>query len=368
MTSAKLIKIDKLKFCLDLYVFPRYAVTKGHEHKAFIPYANLDNNRTDKASKEAQSLKAKPTPLNRPHLTDEARTNSTSNILLNSGPQNPTTMDDRHLVLHATVESIDAMGKKVKLSKGFEHYGLSDEIEFEYCIYALGSIMPRSLQMDAKTLSNGTKASGCNWLQHRQKVIENSEKVIIAGGGALGIQLATDIANHYPNKRVTLIHSRDKLLPRFDPQMHDIIMEALNKFNVDVILQDRVQLGDNTHVDFDGHVEEKRIFTSSGKRLECDLLLLCTGQKPNSDLIKALSPTSVDEQSGLVKVTRSMQLAGSVDVQKRDDIINTVAYDDSLKSLEESAEGLKPSKYSNIFAVGDAVDAYGAIKSGAAGW
>ena len=34
-------------------------------------------------------------------------------------------------------------------------------------------------------------------------------------------EFATDIADMYPNKEVTLVHSQDQLLPRFDKRMHD---------------------------------------------------------------------------------------------------------------------------------------------------
>lgn len=200
------------------------------------------------------------------------RVDSTSNILLNSGPQNPTNGNGNtdHLILHATVEHIDS--NSIKLNKSFPEYNLQDTIDFEFMVYALGSIMPRSLQMDNKTLKSGTKDSGMNWLQHRQSVIEHNDRIVIAGGGALGIQLASDIKNTYPGKSVTLIHSRNRLLPRFDPQMHEIIMEALNKLGVESILEDRIELN-NTTLDFDGHVEQKRVFTKNGRRIECDLVV-----------------------------------------------------------------------------------------------
>ena len=34
-------------------------------------------------------------------------------------------------------------------------------------------------------------------------------------------EYATDIADAYPDKRVTLMHSRERLLPKYDAAMHD---------------------------------------------------------------------------------------------------------------------------------------------------
>lgn len=92
----------------------------------------------------------------------------------------------QHLVLHATVTKLKE--KAVVLNKSFDEYDLSNEIKFDYLIYALGSTMPKSLQMDEKTKLLGTKPSGIDWLRHRQNVIKNSNKIVIAGGGALGIR------------------------------------------------------------------------------------------------------------------------------------------------------------------------------------
>lgn len=161
--------------------------------------------------------------------------------------------------------------------------------------------------------------------------------------------------------------------------MHELLYEDLVKLNVEIILEDKVLIDGNTHVDFDGHVQEKRIITMNGKRIECDLLLLCTGQKPNTELMAELSPLSVDNQSGLVKVTRSMQLAEPIlesyernkgnnnDVNATDN----KSYKFSQRSLEATKIEnlkLKPSKLSNIFVVGDSADAFGAIKAGRYGW
>ncbi|TIA91653.1 hypothetical protein E3P81_01923 [Wallemia ichthyophaga] len=378
--THRVILVDRNSHHNHLYVFPRYAVVKGHQHKAFIPYAKFDNKKTDSASEESRSLKGN--PLSRPHLSDLHRVDSTSNILLNSGPQNPTHGSD-HLILHASVEKINS--NSIKLSRGFPEFGLNDEVQFEYLVYALGSIMPRSLEMDSKTLQSGTKQSGTNWLEHRQRVIENNNRIVIAGGGALGIQLASDIKNTYPTKDVTLIHSRNRLLPRFDPQMHDIIMESLIKLGVDCVLEDRIELN-NATLDFDGHVEQKRVFTRSGRRIECDLVLMCTGQRPNTDLLKQLSPSSIDPATNLAKVTRSMQLANlqrakegteattdAVTEALADTHINShtstnPASIDIRKSMSESDSTLSPSAYPHIYVIGDAADAYGALHAGHTGW
>ncbi len=85
-----------------------------------------------------------------------------------------------------------------------------------------------------KTQYRGDKSEGCQWFKEKQKMIKDAPTVLVVGGGALGIRVfdflpdmyqrmltrflefATDIKSVYPEKSVTLLHSRQRLLPRFD--------------------------------------------------------------------------------------------------------------------------------------------------------
>lgn len=85
---------------------------------------------------------------------------------------------------------------------------------------------------------DGTKAKSRQWLRTAHHRIKAATSVLVVGGGALGVressnpsvvaslpdpsaEFATDVADVYPTKQVTLVHSRDQLLPRFDKRMHD---------------------------------------------------------------------------------------------------------------------------------------------------
>ncbi|KAJ7034792.1 hypothetical protein C8F04DRAFT_1395167 [Mycena alexandri] len=117
-------------------------------------------------------------------------------------------------------------------------------IAFDYAVYALGSHLPLPLDLShaapddkpsAGHAYNGNKAESIAWLKRKQAVIESTASVLIVGGGALGIQFAADIAAVYPAKLVTLLHSRARLLPRFDSAMHTEILQV-ESMNVKVIL------------------------------------------------------------------------------------------------------------------------------------
>ena len=77
--------------------------------------------------------------------------------------------------------------------------------------------------------------------KHAQKVVRSS-KIVIIGGGAVGVQMATDIKELYPEKSVTLVHSRANLMNKFNSALHDIIAERCRDLDIQMILGSRVKV------------------------------------------------------------------------------------------------------------------------------
>lgn len=181
----------------------------------------------------------------------------------------------------------------------------------------------------------------------------------------IGIQYASDIADLYNNpehvlhrpagpypKNITLVHSRPRFMPLYKKALHDAIMRRLETLGVNVILDDRVEFPsteDRLKMEDNSKGRATRaVRTKKGKTIECDLLvngpsalspqrrsddrpqLQCTGQRPNSSLLREYKPAIVGDD-GFVRVAPTMQAAP------------------------------------RIFAIGDVVDA-GVIKAGHTAW
>lgn len=349
----RVVVIDRNTHINHVYTFPRYSVLLGHEHKAFIP---------------------------------------TRNIFQLPDPSAPSP----HIVLHAQVESFSQ--NHIVLSRAFPEFGIhSATLHYDYAVYALGAQLPdpvnlRGPRLDPrekdKTECHGTKAEGTSWLQSSQKVIAAAGRVLVVGGGALGIQLASDIADVYPMKKVTLLHSRRRLLPKYDEGMHVEIVQSLTALNVEMILGERLDMNSVDNVNDAG---QRIVRTESGKEIAADLLLLCTGQIPNTALLKEMDPSTMNPENSLAHVLRSLQLgviAPSVSASpsavnaessamlsaKLQLALEKLALDESNAPSEESVssiestpvseEEVEDTPYGNIFVIGDAADAFGAIQAG----
>ncbi|KAJ3855306.1 hypothetical protein EV368DRAFT_72357 [Lentinula lateritia] len=314
-TVQRIVPVDRntgilIRSSQDVYVFPRLAILPGHEHKGY-----------------------------------------------------PTRHQD--LCLHASVRSVHS--SYVVLDKSFPERGVpTPELRFDYLVYALGSRLPAPLDLWGSSPESGrashkdavvfkpyagTKQEGISWLKTHQEVIKSSDSILVVGGGALGIQFATDISAIYPNKTITLLHSRHRLLPRFDEKMHTEIMDALLASNIQVILGERLDMQSILFADAIklNKLGQRVAKTLQGREVAADLILLCTGQKPNTHFLSAMDPRCVNAHDGLAHVLRTMQL---------DVILSTPNLDGS-----DVAELSTP--YPNIFVAGDAsADAFGAIPAG----
>ncbi|KAK4159906.1 hypothetical protein QBC43DRAFT_326311 [Cladorrhinum sp. PSN259] len=223
------------------WVFPRFCVVEGHEHKAFIPYS---------ANFFAQSPKGM---VN--WIRDRVETVKKESVVLRSG----------------------------------------DEVKYDYLIIATGSTVPGGLPSRA---GGEDREGGMERLRVMQARIKNATHIVVAGGGAAGVELATDAKDHYPDKHVTIVHSRQALMHRFSSGLQQGTADAMIRLGVEVVLGEKVD---------PASADGKTITLSSGRKLECDCFINCTGQKPASGLIAELAPHTLTE-SGHIRVKPTLQI------------------------------------------------------------
>ncbi|KAL1836223.1 hypothetical protein VTJ49DRAFT_5418 [Mycothermus thermophilus] len=223
------------------WIMPRFCVVGGHEHKAFIPYTPAFFSQAPKGMVR--------------WVQDRVTGVRKNAVVLRSG----------------------------------------DEIPFEFLLIATGSTMANGLP---SRVGVEDKAGGIERLKSMQARIREATRLVIAGGGAAGVELATDAKSQYPDKSVTLVHSRQAVMSRFGPGLQKSAMEALQKLGVDVVVGEKVQAPT---------ADGKFITLSSGRQLECDCLINCTGQKPASGLVAEIAPHAL-APSGRIRVKPTLQI------------------------------------------------------------
>jgi NADH dehydrogenase FAD-containing subunit len=127
-----------------------------------------------------------------------------------------------HAIVQARVLSVQP--QYVKLDREWQG---SDQIPFEYLTLATGTNLaePGSMKHD-------DKVSSVRYLQSHQQRIKDAKSILIVGGGAVGVQMATDLKECNPEKEVILVHSRPHLMPAFHSDIHGIIKNRFDELGV----------------------------------------------------------------------------------------------------------------------------------------
>jgi len=268
-TTHKTILVEKNSHFQHLFAFPRFAIVPGYEHMAFVPY--------------------KVGPFLNPNLPPGFDRGFLDSV---SGP----TPADAIEIIQASATEV--LPDKILLKPG-EGSSAPTELPYEYLVIATGTRLP-----PPGTLHVEGKVAGTKYFQEYQEQVKNANHIAVIGGGAIGVQMVTDIKEYYPDKHVTLIHSRPHLMNKFHPKMHQIIMNRCKELGIDVILEDRVKVPAGGFPVGKGEFD---IQLESGKTAKADFAIMCTGQIPLSDFVRPLSPSSITS-SGHIHVKPTLQI------------------------------------------------------------
>ncbi|OXG77339.1 oxidoreductase [Cryptococcus neoformans var. grubii Br795] len=255
-----------------LFAFPRFAVVPTYEHKAFIPFTSI---------------------FNEPAIP------------------NPSL----HAVVRAKVNAV--YPTHVSLDRAWR--GETD-IPYDFLAIATGTKLPAPGSMQSEDKSNSVE-----YFKTYQEGVKRAKDIVIIGGGAVGVQMACDIKEVSPEKNVTLVQSRDHVMPKFHSKLHEIISNRFKELGVNLVTNNRVS------VPAEGFPNDGSTFSvvlKDGTSIPAQLVIPATGQIPNTQLLSTLPPFSTDSlinpANGFIRVHPTLQL--------------------------------QDTKYSNIFAVGDIAD------------
>lgn len=173
------------------------------------------------------------------------------------------------------VQDIDMDNKKIKVV----NLKTNEEIEdtFDKLIITTGSwpIVPNieGINLDNILLSKN--------YTHSNTIIEKSKSaknIVVVGAGYIGVELVE--AFEMKGKNVTLIDSLDRMLSKYlDKEYTDITEKALTDKGIKLALGETVSKFEG----IDGKIN--KVITNKGE-YEADLVILCIGFRPNTDLFK----------------------------------------------------------------------------------
>lgn len=131
------------------------------------------------------------------------------------------------------------------------------------------------------TLPSSGKLDGVKYLQDHAQKVRESKRIVAIGGGAVGVQTVTDIKQLYPEKDVTIVHSRPRVMNKYHEAFHKLIKERCDELGV------KMRLGTRVKLPAEGYPPDGRIFDvelEDGSKIPADFAvsLCCASKTPNS--------------------------------------------------------------------------------------
>ncbi|KAI0329011.1 FAD/NAD-P-binding domain-containing protein [Cubamyces sp. BRFM 1775] len=142
---------------------------------------------------------------------------------------------------------------------------------------------------------------------------EKAEHVVIAGGGAVGLETAGEIKDMWPRKKVTVVHSEAQLLNDAYPQKFRRDIERRARLRgIDLIFGDKVDIPPEATIG---------VVTRNGRQLpDVDLVVPAFGSRLNTGFISSLGEGALTRR-GTVRVNEYLEVLGHPGVFAAGDII-----------------------------------------------
>ncbi|KAG5635072.1 hypothetical protein H0H81_012541 [Sphagnurus paluster] len=161
--------------------------------------------------------------------------------------------------------------------------------------------------------------------------LSKAKHIVLVGGGAVGIELAGEIKDEWPEKKVTIVQGDKMLLNDAYPVKARKAMESsVRARGIELILDD--------YVDFAETETVNGISTRSGTKLStADLVVQTRGPSPNTAFVsEALGPSSLSSR-GFINVRPTLQLTEYDNIFAAGDTIEWKEQKQSAKAAPHGA-------------------------------
>jgi len=177
-------------------------------------------------------------------------------------------------VLRARVASVEASG--VVLEDG-------QRITADYVVVATGS------SYAAPFKPQGTSVEPLRASIHAtHERLRAARNIAIVGAGAVGTELAGEIVNAFPAKKINLITTESRLFPMYPAKLGTQLHRKLGDRGVNIIFNQRVRNLPNTNEPYAG-----QLTLADGRVIEADLIFPVIGATSDATLLKSMPGSRV---------------------------------------------------------------------------
>ncbi|MFD2766683.1 NAD(P)/FAD-dependent oxidoreductase [Micromonospora eburnea] len=195
-------------------------------------------------------------------------------------------------VVRDRAASVDPSG--VTLASG-------ERVAADYVVLATGS----SYSYPAKPVSDSI-SEAVDDLRRTHKELRQTDRVLILGAGPVGLELAGEIKEVWPDKHVTIVDPAEELLPGFKPEVVEDLHGQLDARGVEVRLGTRLAVPPSTEA---GQAGTFTVTTAGGEEITADIWFRAHGTRTNSGYLADGKLTTLNPR-GQVPVTEFLNVKG----------------------------------------------------------
>ncbi|KAI4198295.1 MAG: hypothetical protein LQ350_005378 [Teloschistes chrysophthalmus] len=190
------------------------------------------------------------------------------------------TYDPEHFELViGEAKSLDEFQKTISVSPTYDSPNNNNNI-------------PKTIPYSILILATGASSESLLWsipgshektiaaLKETQSALPTAKTVLIAGGGAAGVETAGEIASLFPKISTTLLSGNDRLLTRLRPAIGAAAESQLSSMGVTTLHNLKAVSAHPT-----GKAQQTEVRLSDGSTRTVDLYILATGIRPNTSFL-----------------------------------------------------------------------------------
>ncbi|MEU7872795.1 FAD-dependent oxidoreductase [Dactylosporangium sp. NPDC049140] len=215
------------------------------------------------------------------------------------------TLLERGRVIRDRAVSVDPRG--VTLASGAR-------VDAGYVVLATGS----GYTYPAKPNDASTSiAEQLDDLRATHKELRGAARVLILGAGPVGLELAGEIKEVWPDKHVVIVDRADRLLPGFLPEVRDDLRHRLDELGIELRLGTTLTAPPATEPGRAGRVE---VTTGQGDEIGADIWFRAFGVRINTDYLADGRLTTLTEHA-TVPVDEHLNVRGYEHIYAIGDIV-----------------------------------------------
>ena len=182
--------------------------------------------------------------------------------------------------------------------------GQSIVLPYDYLVLATGS----NYKGDLMKPRGGSLDERIAHFQALNQRVKSANRIVIVGGGAVGVELAGEITETFPDKKVTLVDAGNHILPLAAPKLREWATAHLSDHGVDIQLDSRI-VNPTTAPAGDFAAMAGVITTQAGKNIPYDIAFWCVGTRHDTAYMTEHLSACLDDR-GQIKVGADLIVTG----------------------------------------------------------